>query len=102
MEGGLREQADGTWTLKCAPVDEAAVFAMGLANGLWAQLSGVECPVLVACGAHSEAISPKVAQMVVDRLPHGRLEVFDDLGHFGPMEDPDACTASILTFATTT
>ncbi len=32
-------------------------------------------------------------------LPHGRLEVFPGLGHFGPQQDPDACAASILRFA---
>ena len=102
VEGGLREQADGTWTLKCAPADEAEVFAMGPANELWGQLSGVDCPVLVACGARTDAINPKLAEMIVARLPHGRLEIFERLGHFGPMEDPDACRTSMLAFAATT
>jgi pimeloyl-ACP methyl ester carboxylesterase len=97
--GGMREQADATWTLTCAPADEAAMFAMGAANGLWGRLSGVDCPVVVASGAHTNAISPKLAQMIVERLPHGRLEVFEELGHFGPMEDPDACVTSMLDFA---
>ena len=100
--GGMRELADSTWTLKCSPADEAAMFAMGAANGLWGRLSGVDCPVVVASGADTDAINPKLAAMIVERLPHGRLEVFDDLGHFGPMENPDACVASILTFAATT
>jgi len=100
--GGMREQADGTWTLKCAPADEAAMFAMGPSNGLWSRLSDVDAPVVVASGAHTDAINPKLARMVAERIPQGRLEVFDDLGHFGPMEDPDACVASMLAFATDT
>ncbi|MGZ8752594.1 MAG: alpha/beta fold hydrolase [Acidimicrobiia bacterium] len=99
VKGGLREQDDGTWTLKCTPDAEAAVFAMGAANGLWGRLPGVGCPVLVACGAGTDAINSELAQMITDRLPHARLEVFEDLGHFGPMEDPDACVASMLSFA---
>ena len=78
------------------------MYRMGAANGLYARLPGVGCPVLVACGARTDAINPKLAAMIVDRLPDGRLEVFDDLGHFGPMEDPDACVASILAFAAAT
>ena len=96
----MREQADGTWTFKCAPADEAAMFAMGAANGLWGRLPGVRLSRASSRrGAHTDAINPKLAEMVVERLPHGRLEVFDDLGHFGPMEDPDACVASMLAFA---
>jgi pimeloyl-ACP methyl ester carboxylesterase len=100
VDGGLREQADGTWTLKCAPGDEAEVFTMGAAHGLYPRLFEIGCPVLVACGAHTDAINPKLAEKIVARLPKGRLVVFDDLGHFGPMEDPDACVASMLAFAT--
>jgi pimeloyl-ACP methyl ester carboxylesterase len=37
--------------------------------------------------------------MVVDRLPHGRLEVMPGVGHFGPMQDPDATAESMLRFA---
>jgi pimeloyl-ACP methyl ester carboxylesterase len=99
VDGGLREQADGTWTLKCAPADEAEMFEMAPANGLYACLSEIACLVLVACGAHTDAINPELAEMIADLLPHGRLEVFEDLGHFGPMEDPDACVASMLEFA---
>ena len=104
VDAGLRERPDGTWELRCAPADEAEMYRMGSANGLCPRLPGVGCPVLVACGARTDAINPKLAAMIVDRLPHGRLEVFDDLGHFGPMEDPDACVASLafLAFAAAT
>jgi hypothetical protein len=39
--------------------------------------------------------------MIVDRLPHGRLEV-PGVGHFGPMRDPDATVDSMLRFAAET
>ena len=29
-----------------------------------------------------------VAPLVADAIPNGRLERFDDLDHFGPLEDP--------------
>jgi pimeloyl-ACP methyl ester carboxylesterase len=102
VDGGLRARDDGTWELKCRPEDEAQVYAMGSANGAYGRLAGVGCPVLVACGETSDAIGPPLAAKIADRLPDGRLEVFTGLGHFGPMEDPDACVGSMLAFAAAT
>jgi pimeloyl-ACP methyl ester carboxylesterase len=99
VDGGLRPRPDGTWELKCRPEDEAEVYAMGAALGLFPRLGEVAVPVLVACGAHTDAINPSLAAKIVERLPRGRLEVFEELGHFGPMEDADACVTSMLRFA---
>lgn len=99
VEHGLRDRDDGSVELKCAPDDEATIYAMGVANGVYPRLGGVACPVVVACGEQTDAIVPKLAQMIVDRLPEGRLEVMPGLGHFGPLQDPAAVAASILAFA---
>jgi hypothetical protein len=40
-----------------------------------------------------------MAEPVVERLANGRIEIHDDLGHFGPLEDPDRVAASIQAFA---
>ena len=98
IDYGMRERDDGTVELKCAPEDEAATYAMGVANGIYQRLSEISCPVLVACGEHTDAIVPKLGGMIVERLPRGTLEVVPGLGHFGPLEDPDAVAASILRF----
>jgi pimeloyl-ACP methyl ester carboxylesterase len=55
--------------------------------------------VLVAAGETSTAIPPSLATQIVDRLPDGRLELWPDHGHFGPMEDPDRAVDSILDFS---
>jgi len=99
VEHGLRDRDDGTVELKCAPDHEAAVYAMGVANGVYQRLRDVECPVLVTCGQETDAIVPKLAQMIVDRLRQGRLEVMSGLGHFGPLQDPAAAAVSMLAFA---
>jgi pimeloyl-ACP methyl ester carboxylesterase len=99
VEHGLGEREDGTFELKCRPDDEAAVYTMQFTHRTYADLAIVACPVLVACGAQTDAIVPKLGQKLVDRLPAGRLEVMDGLGHFGPLEDPAATGASILGFA---
>ncbi|HZJ27451.1 MAG TPA: alpha/beta hydrolase [Acidimicrobiia bacterium] len=99
VDSGLRARDDGEWELKCRPADEAQVYTMGSTSGVWGRLPEVASPVLVACGARTDAIDPDLAARIAQRLPAGRLEVFDELGHFGPMEDPDALVASILDFA---
>lgn len=98
VEHGLRDRHDGSVELKCAPEDEAAVYAMGVANGVYPRLGEVACPVVVVCGEHTDAIVPKLAAMIVERLPRGRLEVMPGLGHFGPLQDPAMVAASILAF----
>ncbi|MGQ0805585.1 MAG: alpha/beta fold hydrolase [Actinomycetota bacterium] len=98
VEHGLRDRDDGSVELKCAPEDEAAVYSMGVANGVYPRLGEIACPVLVACGEETDAMVPKLTQMVVDRLPRGRLEVMSGLGHFGPLQDPSAVAGSMLAF----
>lgn len=88
VEHGFRDEPDGTVALKCAPEDEAQVYRMGSAHAAWAGLDQVACPTTIACGAHTDAIRPTHAQLLAGRLPHGRVHVFDHLGHFGPLEDP--------------
>ncbi|MBM3674135.1 MAG: alpha/beta hydrolase [Actinobacteria bacterium] len=99
VEHGFRELPDGTVALKCEPEHEATVYAMGAANGVYPRLAEVGCPVLVACGEQTDAIVPKLAGMIAERLPRSRLEIWDRCGHFGPQQDPDRAAASILAFA---
>ena len=102
VDHGLRDRSDGQVELKCRPEDEAAVYAMGVANGVYQRLAQVTCPTLVVCGEHTDAIPPTLGEMIVARLPAGRLEVMAGAGHFGPMQDPDATVASMLRFAAAT
>jgi pimeloyl-ACP methyl ester carboxylesterase len=100
VDHGLRGRSDGQVELKCRPEDEAAVYAMGVANGVYPRLRDVQCPTVVACGEHTDAITSKLGEMIVERLPHGRLEVMPGVGHFGPMQDPDATATSMLRYST--
>lgn len=99
VHGGFAADDSGV-RLKCRPEDEARVYQMGGRHGAWDLLPKVRCPVLVARGAVGPGHSP--AGFVADiagRLPAGRLEVHEDLGHFGPMEDPGRIADSIRAFA---
>jgi pimeloyl-ACP methyl ester carboxylesterase len=93
---GLRRTDDGRFVLACDPDDEAQVYAMAPEHGMFARLTDLHAPVLVACGEHSDAIPPRFAEQIAQRLPHATLEVFDGLGHFGPIEDPDRAVASMV------
>ena len=99
VEHGLRRRDDGLVELTCRPDDEAEVYAMQFAHSTYRDLATVGCPTVVACGEDTNAIPPKLAAMIVDRLPDARLEVMPGLGHFGPLQDPDAAVASILALA---
>jgi pimeloyl-ACP methyl ester carboxylesterase len=102
VDYGLRDRPDGQVELKCRPEDEATIYAMGVANGVYPRLREVGCPTLVVCGEHTDAIPPSLGEMIVERLPAGRLEVMPGVGHFGPMQDPDATVESMLRFAAAT
>jgi pimeloyl-ACP methyl ester carboxylesterase len=71
---------------------------MSPANGAFTHLRHVRAPTLVACGEHTDAIPPRLAVRIVERLPHGRLDIFSRAGHFGPMEVPEHTAASIADF----
>lgn len=98
VEHGLRRRADGSWELACTPDDEAAIYARGPSHGLWLALPAIQTTVRVVCGEQSTAVPARLAERIAARLPHGSVEVMAGVGHFGPLEDPDAAVASILAF----
>jgi len=87
VEGGIG--------LRCRREDEAEVYAHSFAHDAFAHLDRVRCPVTLACGADTDAIGPDFLGLLAARLPRARVEVFDGLGHFGPLEDPDALARSL-------
>jgi pimeloyl-ACP methyl ester carboxylesterase len=94
VEHGFRELPDGSVELKCDPDTEARVFNSGISHGAFARLGDVQCPVTV-CASGDGAPPATVAGLVADALPHGRLEQFPQLTHFGPMEAPETIAQSL-------
>lgn len=99
VEYGLRGMSDGSFSLKCAPEVEAAIYSMSLSHGAFGRLGEIAIPVAVVSGETTNALTPKFAALVADGLINGHLEVMPGLGHFGPLENPDTVVASILRFA---
>ncbi|MDQ4098749.1 MAG: alpha/beta hydrolase [Actinomycetota bacterium] len=96
VDHGFAEAADGSVTLRCRPDAEAAIYLGAVEGDRFSRLKEVTCPVVVAAGGGTDAITPERAQRIVDALPDGRLAVFPRLGHFGPLEDPQAVAQVIL------
>ena len=101
VDHGFAAQPDGTVRLKCLPEHEAATYQMAPANGAFGRLPEVRCPVTLAGGTGPNTpMTPDVLRLVAERLPSARVEIFDGLGHFGPLADPDRLAPSVLaTFA---
>ena len=81
--------------LKCRGETEAQIYRTGRDHRAFERLAGVACPVTVACGAAEPFGPATIAPLVASKLPHGRLERFDELGHFGPLERPAVLAAAI-------
>jgi pimeloyl-ACP methyl ester carboxylesterase len=69
---------------------------MGAQHGAFAHLGDVAIPVTIATGARDPVGPAAFAPHIAEALPRAELRVFDHLGHFGPLEDPDAVAADLL------
>lgn len=97
VDFGFDDLPDGSVRLKCRSADEAKVYLGGTTHRAYAGLGGVHCPTTIACGALSTTIGPETAEAQASRIPHARVQVFDELGHFGPLEDPGTVAEAIAT-----
>lgn len=96
VDYGFDDLPSGEVRLKCRGENEARVYTMGMAHDAYRNLGSVKCPVTLACGAKTDAIGPAVLEALHQRIPSSTVEVFDDLGHFGPLEDPARVATSLL------
>jgi pimeloyl-ACP methyl ester carboxylesterase len=88
VDHGFVATTEGTVRLACAGDHEAATYEGSSPQDTWDRLGEVGCPVLVLSGAPQEFQPSSWAHVVAERIPAGRYHQFDQLGHFGPMEDP--------------
>ena len=87
---GFAQGADGKVHLKCLPETEAGTFATSGLHATWEHLPAITTEVLVIAGELQPTQPSMVAQLVAERLPHGRFLQSDSLDHFGPMTHPVA------------
>ncbi len=60
-----------------------------------AQLSQIQIPVLILCGAEDKMTPPKHSQYLKDNLPNARLHILEKTGHILTLEQPET-TANLL------
>jgi pimeloyl-ACP methyl ester carboxylesterase len=87
VEHGFVDRPDGTVELACPPDEEASVYEGAVLQAAWEGLAATEALVTMARGADTGPPAAGVGDLA-GRLPHGRLEAYEQLSHFGPMEDP--------------
>jgi pimeloyl-ACP methyl ester carboxylesterase len=100
VEHGFEDAAGGGVQLRCRPEVEARTFAYGVAHDAFSHLPKVACPARFACGALSPEFGEDVMLQLADRLEcaggSASVMVFDNLGHFGPLQRPDLVAADVL------
>lgn len=84
--------------IKMDPEHESRMYQMSPEHPTWLHLPEVSRPVLVVTGRVEPHTPAAWAPGIVERLPRGRLHVFPDLGHMGPLEDPARIAAHASEF----
>lgn len=91
----FEETPSGEVTLSCNRNSEAAIYEHGSAHACYKNLHLVSTPTVIATGSNSDTFSPQYYREVTDKLPHGRLDVVKNVGHFAPMTHTDIIANSI-------
>ena len=96
VDHGFADLEDGTVRLKCRGEVEAQTYEMAARHGAGERLADVRCPVTFVSGGRTDTpFGDDLLRRLAEQLPNGRVEVFPELGHFGPLQDPTAIAASI-------
>ncbi|HEX9097263.1 MAG TPA: alpha/beta fold hydrolase [Candidatus Dormibacteraeota bacterium] len=66
--------------------------------GVEDRLADLRMPTLLIWGGHDHIFPVNHAQAARDRIPNGRLEIFDDSGHTPQMEEPERFNRLVLDF----
>lgn len=82
--------------LRCRREDEAIIYAHGATHGAFAHLPEIGCPVAMACGERTDAFGPSFLESDAAQLQQATVEVIPGLGHFGPLQRPEAVAASVV------
>jgi pimeloyl-ACP methyl ester carboxylesterase len=90
VEGGTFLREDGGVELKCPGAIEARVYEGAARSSSLDYLPRVRIPTLLVSGGVSPTLPPDLAHEAVRLLRDGRLEILPGVGHFVPMEAPDA------------
>jgi pimeloyl-ACP methyl ester carboxylesterase len=85
---GFVDEPHGGVTLACTREDEASIYEGAALSNAWEHLPAVRAPVAVLGGSDPEDPVSRAVEDVARRLPRGGARRFEQLSHFGPLEDP--------------
>ena len=88
VDHGFKDVSDFV-ELKCAPEHEARNFEMGTIHETWDQLKNLQVPTWVVSGAQQPGQPSGLAPNIAEQIPNSHFVEWQDLGHFGPMQQPE-------------
>jgi pimeloyl-ACP methyl ester carboxylesterase len=91
---GFHEVTEGV-ALNCAPEQEARTYETGGVAPPWDELKTIDVPVWVLSGQRQPMQPSFIAAHIAEELPNATYVQWDDLGHFGPFEQPDTICSFI-------
>lgn len=62
------------------------------------KLSAVTAPTLILFGAHDAVVPPANAELLAQQIPHSRVHILPDAGHFFPLETPAEAAEVVVAF----
>jgi len=95
VHDGFTELHDTTVRLACRGESEASIYEAATSHSAWERLDRVACPVTLAFGGRSDAIGAAATAELAARLGDARVEVYETLGHFGPLESPELVAGAL-------
>lgn len=97
VQGGFVETERGTVQLACDPEHEASTFDNAMTGSF--DLASIETRTIIASGAiPDEPGAAAFAPPAAAALPNGWYVQYPQLGHFGPLQDPDLIAAEAAAF----
>ncbi|CAB4367436.1 MAG: alpha/beta fold hydrolase [Actinobacteria bacterium] len=85
---GFKPSPEGGIELKCLPEHEARTYETGGDSDAWISLPAITTPVWVLSGALAPFQPSTFAVAVAEQLPMSTFVRWDELSHFGPLEQP--------------
>ena len=98
---GFKKSSDGGIELKCLPEHEARTYETGGSSGAWDTLPTIQTPVWVMAGVLAPFQPSTFAGAVAEQMPNGTFVQWDELSHFGPLENPQMIADFVVSVITT-
>lgn len=85
------------------PVGYQAQLAIGLGllrpeTAFDQRLPAITAPTLILFGAHDAVVPPANAALLAQQIPHSRVHILPDAGHFFPLETPEEAARVVVEF----